>query len=211
MKEILLIVPSFQRQKKIAACVQAWRDTTSGRSDFLLVLEDKDEPYPDLGVKVMSGDFGSVGKAMNAAVKKFPEYKFYAHINDDHHFRTKEWEDKFIEVLKDGGFAYGNDLLHGGRLSSSIIISGDIVRKLGYMAVPELDHLYVDNCWMDLGRGINKLFYLEDVVVEHMHPGARKAEMDAQYKRVNTNYEKFNEIYRNWKVTKLTGEVQKCL
>lgn len=212
MKDILIIVPSYQRQHKIMDCIKAWRETTSGKSDFLLVLESKDSPYPsvdDILVKV--GDYGCVGKAMNEAVKSYPNYKFYAHINDDHHFKTKGWEEKVIEVLKDGGFAYGNDLLQGEKLASAVIISADIIKKLGYMAVPELTHLYLDNCWMDLGRKINKLFYLSDVIIEHVHPATGKVQMDERYTAVNSNYEKYQEIYRNWKNTKLDQEAKKCL
>lgn len=212
MKDILIIVPSFKRQKKIMECINAWRETTSGKSDFLLVLESKDDGYPtasDIMVKV--GDYGCVGKAMNEAFKAYPNYKFYAHINDDHHFRTKGWEEMVMEALKNGGFAYGNDLLQGEKLASAVIISGDIVRKLGYMAVPELTHLYLDDCWMDLGRKINKLFYLPEVVIEHMHPGAGKATMDEEYTRVNSDYGKHLAIYNDWKATKLNSEAAKCL
>lgn len=97
MKDILIIVPTFHRQQKIESCIRAWRNTTTGNSDFLLVLEEKDAPYPHFDdIKTMTGNYGCVGKAMNEAFLAHPGYKFYAHINDDHHLRTKGWEEKVM-------------------------------------------------------------------------------------------------------------------
>jgi hypothetical protein len=59
------------------------------------------------------------------------------------------------------------------------------VRELGYMAPPELVHMYVDNWWLALGRGARCIRYAPDVVVEHLHPAAGKAEWDDGHKRVN--------------------------
>lgn len=199
MKDVLVIVPSYKRHHKIEECVNSWKDTTSGKSDFLLVLEEKDEPYPEIkGIASLRGDYGSLSKAWNEGFKAFPDYKFYTLINDDHIFRTPEWEERFMETLKDGGVAYGNDLLQKERLATAATFSGDILKKLGYVALPELEHLYIDNFWMEIGRGIGKLFYLPDVIIEHMHPAAGKAVMDAEYQRSNSNYSHEHRIFNHW-------------
>jgi hypothetical protein len=209
LSRILVVCPSYKRQTKIAECIQAWKDTTSGKSRFLLVLESGDT-YPAIsGIQVLVGQYGSVGKAMNAAVKSYPDYDFYCHINDDHHFKTPGWEEMFIDVLKDGGYAYGNDLLQKEKLATQVCISGDIVRKLGYMAHPTLDHLYVDDYWMEIGRSIGKLHYLPDLIIEHVHPGAGKAVMDAEYQRVNTGYDEARKKFDYWKDALKGEEVAK--
>lgn len=214
MKDILVIVPSYKRQHKIEACIQAWRDTTSGKSDLLLVLEEHDAPYPQFeDVLVMQGGYGSVGKAMNAAVKEYPNYKIYGHINDDHHFKTKGWEERVLHELECGGYAYGNDLLQGKTLATQVFISGDIVQKLGYMGLPALDHLYIDDYWMAIGKALGKLYYMDDVIIEHIHPGAGKAEMDDAYARVNSNesYSTSKDIFTTWRDTQLQEEVKKLI
>ena len=61
-----------------------------------------------------------------------------------------------------------------------------IPATLGYMAPPTLRHLYVDNVWLDWGRGLGMLRYLHDVVIEHLHPIAGKADDDERYRLVNT-------------------------
>jgi hypothetical protein len=82
------------------------------------------------------------------------------------------------------------------------MMTADIVSALGYMVPPELVHLYLDNVWMDWGRGMGALTYLDDVVIEHMHPAAGKAVNDVGYLEANsaeqlhadrTAYEKYCE------------------
>jgi hypothetical protein len=46
-------------------------------------------------------------------------------------------------------------------------------------------HLYLDNFWLRLGNDLDAIAYLDDVIVEHMHPVAGKAAMDEGYATVN--------------------------
>lgn len=53
------------------------------------------------------------------------------------------------------------------------------------MVPADVEHLYCDNAIKDLGEQADCLRYLPDVLIEHMHPVAGKAPMDAGYQRVN--------------------------
>ena len=55
----------------------------------------------------------------------------------------------------------------------------------GGMVPPDMIHLYLDNFWMTLGKDLNALRYIPEVVLEHLHPVAGKAEWDDQYREVN--------------------------
>jgi hypothetical protein len=65
-------------------------------------------------------------------------------------------------------------------------MTSDIVTTLGYFAPPALVHLCLDLVWLDLGRGLDRITYLPDVVIEHMHPAAGKADVDQGYEEVNS-------------------------
>ena len=80
---------------------------------------------------------------------------------------------------------YGNDLFQRGNLPTQVAMSTAVVRALGHMAPPTLTHLYVDDYWLALGKSAGCITYLPDVIVEHCHPVAGKAEWDAGYARVN--------------------------
>jgi hypothetical protein len=53
------------------------------------------------------------------------------------------------------------------------------------MTFPGCIHLFFDNFVKQLGIDLNCLKYLPDVIIEHLHPVAGKAEMDEGYLRVN--------------------------
>jgi hypothetical protein len=202
MKDILIICPTFKRQSKIGYCINGWRSTTTGNSDLMLVTEEGDNYPLEDDVIDYKGKFGTMVNALNQAFINHPGYKIYGFIGDDHIFRTKGWEEKIIDTLKNGGIAYGDDLLQRERLATAAFLSADIPTKLGYMALPDLIHLYVDDYWMAVGRHIGKLFYVPEVVIEHMHPGASKAPMDSEYTRVNSHYQHDGEVFEEWKQAK---------
>ena len=106
---------------------------------------------------------------------------------DDHRPRTVGWDQAYLDALREmgTGIVYGNDLLQGEALPTQVAMTSDIIRALGYMAPPDLVHMYADNWWRELGRRAGCLRYLPDVIVEHMHPVAGKADWDEGHKRVN--------------------------
>jgi hypothetical protein len=108
-------------------------------------------------------------------------------LGDDHLPRTVGWDKALCDALsgKPAALAYGNDLLQGERIPTAVAMTASIPRVLGYMAPPQLAHLYVDNVWLDWGRGLGTITYLPDVVIEHLHPVAGKAPQDAGYEAVN--------------------------
>jgi hypothetical protein len=83
------------------------------------------------------------------------------------------------------GLAYGNDLFQGEQLVTSPFIRADIPRRLGWYGLPAVEHLFVDNAWGDIGRGLGVLRYMPEMVIEHLHPLAGKAEWDEGYERAN--------------------------
>jgi hypothetical protein len=48
-----------------------------------------------------------------------------------------------------------------------------------------MKHLYLDNFWKALGEDLGNLAYLPQVIIEHLHPVAGKAEWDEGYRAVN--------------------------
>lgn len=135
---------------------------------------------------------GGMVNALNAAaldaLREWPRERVLGFVGDDHRFRTPGWDVAFEEALTDRpGFVYGNDLFWPkGEVPTQIFMSAEIVRELGWMALPTCKHLYVDNVWMELGQATGSIRYYKDFVVEHMHPAGGKAEWDDNYRRVNS-------------------------
>lgn len=134
-------------------------------------------------------------------------------LGDDHLPVTPGWDQALCDALegKPAALAYGNDLLQGERIPTAIAMTASIPRTLGYLAPPELAHLYVDNFWADLGRGLGAITYLPDVIIEHLHPVAGKAQWDEGYRAVNatTVYDADRVAYERYRAERLPADVAK--
>jgi hypothetical protein len=54
------------------------------------------------------------------------------------------------------------------------------------MAPAAMVHLCVDLVWVAWGKGMGRITYLDDMVIEHLHPAAQKAAVDAGYEECNS-------------------------
>lgn len=201
MDDLLVIIPTRGRPQAIPEIMQAWDDT--GATADVLFCVDKDDPelaaYKQQA-KALAGD-GRVrfvfwarkrlcGTLNQAAVKNAPAYRFLAFMGDDHRPRpaAMPWDARVRECLSGGsGIVYGNDLLQGEAMATAVAMTSDIVQTLGYMAPDCLVHLCLDLVWIEWGKGMQRITYLDDMVIEHLHPAAGKAAVDAGYEEVNSS------------------------
>ena len=196
--DLLVIIPTRGRPDSVPAIVQAWNDT--GATADLLFAVDTDDPQlgaykanaaalkDDSRVRFAYGKRRRLCGTLNQqALKAAADYRFLAFMGDDHRPRTVGWDQRFRECLSGGpGIAYGNDLLMGEQMPTAVAMTSDIVQTLGYMAPPALVHLCLDVAWLDWGRGIGRITYMDDLIIEHLHPAAGKAELDAGYEECNS-------------------------
>jgi hypothetical protein len=195
---MLVICPSRGRPQNIAALLEAWHQTEAFAT--LAVCLDQDDPcrfeyldmldpYPSDKVLTIGGKWRSLCEWVNfVAVERrgVDRFNIIGQIGDDHHPRTPGWDYAVAEAMKPLGVVYCNDLHQGERLPTAAFVDAEIVRRLGYMVPPTIKHLYMDNYFKHLGERLGTLTYLDDVVIEHMHPHAGKAAMDDGYRQVNS-------------------------
>lgn len=212
---MLYIVPTRGRPGNALDLVKAWFDTDT-QAQLLLVMDD-DDPELDnyhyvLGgihdprVLVTNGQRLRLGGTLNRYVQLdwVRTHDIIGFMGDDHRPRTPHWDLRIQEAMRDmggTGVIYGNDLLQGENLATAVAISSDIIREMGYMVPPGAVHLYLDNFWMHIGLGMGRLKYLPQVVIEHVHPVAGKAEWDDRYREVNAGsmYQEDFEVFEKWK------------
>jgi len=186
MKELLVIIPSRGRPETVGVVAQEFFENSTGRADLLFATDDDQPEYPSYpGVLFRRGPRLRMGGTLNAAaVENADQYKYIGFLGDDHRTRTRDWDAKVIDALKSHNVVYGNDLIWGEGLPTAVFLKSEIIKRLGYMAPPTLIHLYLDNFWLELGKNTS-IKYLDDVIIEHLHPSAGKAEWDASYLEVN--------------------------
>jgi len=220
--KILVICPSRGRAKVAETFVKSWKETQSGFSDMLLMLDDDDKTdYSDAkgveGVNTVITDicrketrdknwFRGSAMMYDAGYKMCPNYKYYGIFSDDMIFRTKDWDKKMVEAIEEGG---GWGVIHGEDLASHKgvhpVVSANLIKIVGYFSVKGLIHLRVDRTWIDIGKGSGLLYCLKDVIIEHMHPHWGKGKFDGTYRPLRTqglkNYD--TAIYNKWKKEEL--------
>jgi hypothetical protein len=159
-----------------------------------VVCDDDDpslEQYMETAENLMVFPRESKGMArpLNLGVQQLlreHQFSHFAFLGDDHRPRTIRWDQMWIDILQDrGGLVYGDDLFQRENLPTAVGMDGTIAMQLDGMVPDGLIHLYLDNFWKQLGEDLNKLFYLPDCIIEHMHPLIGKAKVDEGYMRVN--------------------------
>jgi hypothetical protein len=189
-KSNLVILPSRGRPQNVERCINALKEN-SLISDFCVAIDDdQSDLYPRLdGVIYEVNPRLRVNGTLNLVASKYAnQYKTISFIGDDHLVKSKNWDELLAEPINSKGYgiSYGNDLLQGHNLATAAMISTNIIEILGFMSPPQLIHLFIDNFWTVLGLNIGSLYYFDDVIIEHLHPYAGKAEMDAGYIDANS-------------------------
>jgi len=194
-KDMITFVPTRGRPDNALELLNIYKELSTC-SELVFIIDSSDPLLNEYIEKVGLGncyivDNETRGMAypLNYVSNRYQEserYKFYCFMGDDHRPRTHDWDGKLTQAMsKPASLAYANDLFQGKNLPTMIAMTKAIVTELGGMTPPNMRHLYLDNFWLRLGNDLDAIAYLDDVIVEHMHPVAGKAAMDEGYATVN--------------------------
>jgi hypothetical protein len=198
----LVIVPTRGRPDNVRRLVAGLAETRTSAADFVFVVDDDDPEamaYMRLADELLGIPNGNrhrmavvhrmrLGGTLNFIARLEADgYPAIGFMGDDHLPKTPEWDRYIATALEADGprVVYGNDLLQGAALPTAVFMSTPVIQALGYMVPPGMVHLYLDNFWLELGRQTGGLVYLSEVIIEHLHPAAGKADMDDRYREVN--------------------------
>lgn len=200
--DLIVIVPSRGRPQNLLRLLSAWESTrrmSSVKAELWAII-DHDDPCrrdyesllsdtrPYFDIYIPAPPRTPIGPLLNELARKLKwDAQRIGFMGDDHMPRTDCWDGAIVDALDllGSGIVYGNDLLQGEKLPTAAFMTSDIVRQLGGMCPPTLEHLYIDNYWLELGRAMGRLRYLPEVVIEHLHPAAGKAQQDQTYAEAN--------------------------
>jgi hypothetical protein len=217
--DLLVITPSRGRPQNAARLIDAVRRTSAAVTHVHIAVDEDDPALPEYrkavrcmrdGDEFETGPRGGLAAWTNrVAVRRAGEYRYLASFGDDHEPRTPGWDAALIRAIEDTGgtgFAYPWD---GTRedIPEAVVVSSDVVAALGWMCEPSLSHWYVDNVWADLGKGAGCIRYLRAVAVDHHHPGAGKARVDATYRAAGAGISADRAAYETWRSERMAADV----
>jgi len=178
------ILPSINRPEKCKAVIDQIKKVGCSSPGILLVNGGDPTPYynielPDGWIFHYSKTNLGVCGAMNKMLREHPDEPWYGLICDDEFVLTEGWDKALIEAADDWNIAHGNDGWQSERRIHGIVaLGGDLVRTLGWMALPGLWHWFVDDTWELLARECGLRRFLPEVRMEHKHWLAGKAVKD---------------------------------
>lgn len=209
---VLALCPSRGRPRQAAELLESFNATKTDPASRLLFLLDADDPTLGQyeGERHVGRPSGCMGIPLYKAGRNpaiLGDATVVGMVGDDNRFRTRGW-DKRLMAVGPTAIMYGDDGFQHERLPTSWWVTRDIVNILGIVDVG-LRHYYMDNVWKDLGQGAGCLYYLPDVVIEHMHPLAGKGQDDAIYRRAGANAVSDRQHYRRWSQSTRLDQVRK--
>src|SRR3990167_1205385 len=190
------LIPTRQRPHRLLNLIKACQKTKMSTSAVLLI--DDDDPclssYLNLGWPVETGPHGGLSEIYNRAFEHHPDEEWYGILCDDAVPKTEYFDLKLIKVAGKKGLAAPS----GGHseIASHFVIGGDLVRNMGWVALPGLDRLYIDTVWYKIALATGVYHFVPEVVIEHHHFSNGKALMDATYRKANKGRDR--DIYENW-------------
>lgn len=191
VRDLAVLVPSRARPANVIRLIESFRATCRGDTQLVIGLDADDdtidvewsERFPDIEFVVEEGLRYVVAWINQLAVPRADQYRFIGTIGDDNVPRTVGWDVRVAESLANHHFCFGDDLYPGratGTLCCHVFMRSEVIRALGYMGPPSIQHMYVDPVWMAWGQATS-IEFLPDVVLEHMHFSALKSPSDPTY------------------------------
>lgn len=117
----------------------------------------------------------------------WPRYKsdqWIGYLGDDCVPETPGWDLRLISALQGWNFVSCNDCWQAPkRIGNCAVFSGDLIRAVGYFWPPDLDHLYIDDLWENLGRETSCWLPRMDIVVRHVHVMKGEAPEDDTHRK----------------------------
>lgn len=129
----------------------------------------------------------SVGEAWNVLAQQ-AQGDYFLMGNDDQVYMTPHWDRLLLDILsermpKDGMFVAWVDDKTGkaARRCAFPIVSRKWYETLNYFTPECFNFLYHDTWIWDIGKRLDRTFYIPEIVIEHRHFAFKKADYDDTY------------------------------
>lgn len=121
--------------------------------------------------------------------------EIFHHAGDDILYQTNGWDviirNEFLKYPDRIIFTYGRDgIVDSDELGTHGFIHKNWTNTVGYFVPPYFSADYNDTWLTDLAKKINRLVYLPELFIEHLHFSVGKAELDDTYQEARRRRKK---------------------
>lgn len=164
--------------------------------EIILFLDEDDNSmfgfdYPNLKIKKLVQARNTMG-FYNTSCLMISEGNIIIAVNDDIVIKTLAWDRKILNFHKNQSnpiyLAYPNDLHKKGKLPTFPILSKETCERLKSVFPIEYKGSFLDLHLFDIfmrlkKQGINRIFFLKNIIFEHLHFRNKKAKFDETYQQ----------------------------
>jgi hypothetical protein len=115
--------------------------------------------------------------ALNYFFRMQPNLGYYGFIGEDCVLQTPNLP--LVPLANYFAIAWPNDGFAEANLCTHPVIGGELVRAVGYLALPTLYHSFFDNVWHTIGLNLQVLHYCPAVEYDHNHPIVKHRKKDS--------------------------------
>jgi len=204
---------SYNRAKQCGDVIQSMIDcgiSTPGR--LIVQGREQESEYRSINlplgweIDVLTQNIGLCG-ALSKSFREYPTEQCYSVLADDEFVHTKGFDLRIMEAAGRWGIAHGNDgwRTDQGWYHTLVTHGGDLVRAVGWWALPGLWHNYFDNAWQHIGAEFGLRRYCRDMRTTHLNvdkdeKGGGTAEWDDTYRVGRQRAESDRAIFEAWKM-----------
>ncbi len=188
---ISILTPTRGRPDSYARFIDSVLNTADDEIELLGYVDDDDNTAMQYPADIIVGERqASVGVSWNI-LAGMSTGDILIMGNDDLIYRTEHWDSilyEHIDLYEDAIYCmYFNDGINGKKHCAFPIISRTWYETLGYFS-PECFNFFCHDTWvMDIAKKIDRLHYIPEVFIEHMHFTTKKSKMDTTYKMNRVN------------------------
>ena len=205
------ILPTRSRPHNIDRLLRIYVETNASTPVWMRI--DEDDPlvkaysvnHPNWSVTV--GRRKPLSDIYAEAFERFKNATFFGFIGDDVIPKTNKWDARLIEIAGSDGMSYPSGGHEDYSGAPHFVLGGDLVREIGWLALPGLDRLYIDQTWHDIAEFKGVLRHVPEVVLFHKHFSNGGALMDRTYRKFKKAEDKA--IYENWRLNGYNQLIQK--
>jgi hypothetical protein len=177
-----------QCQEVLDAC------TDTGMTSAGIVYIDEDTGQydnlrlPDNWTVHREPAWGSLQASMSWCYQQYPDASQFGWLADDTYPRTPAWDVQLEDAAGDWCLSYANDLwlsqqntnavVSGDDLTSGLCWGGELVRTVGWWALPGVRQAGIDTAWVSICSSLGLLRYRQHLVVEHKNWRTGKRDRD---------------------------------
>jgi len=199
----MFTIPTRSRPHRLQTLIDACRKAEM--STPAAVIVDFDDPmigaYRDIKLPekwiLLEGQRRKLSTIYNNFFQMFPDLEWYGLLADDVVPTSRAFDAKLIAAAGTKGMAFGDDSINGGNFATHFVLGGDLVRDMGWLALPGLSRIYIDTVWNDVAQDNEVRRYLSRVKMDHHHFSNGKALMDSTYRKPDKEADKA--LYEAWR------------